>query len=442
MPRTMARNTSQWAYQQQQQQPDYTPQTYGYQPHANYSANYGGNSSSGGGGGYQQHQQHHHSGSDRGASAAAASSSLYDPREVLSDAIATVVFMPTKFERTTYHLAEKFNMVIGDASTLANLVDSLVDQCLAETQFHSLAGRLCAYLALNVRLDFDGTSLKSLLVERCQRIAQQGNQLLQRQDGKKVRAFATIVSDLFLQMKASSPEDEADSSKRIPHDPLLADCVRDILTVLMTEGKTDNENLKVAGQKLKLCGKALEAQEKYSGLEGASLDEEAVWSQQGAPKMDAIIAMVDLLLNDTSLPEDVRSQFTFILETRSNERWATAEADNAKEAEEAAQKLLKPAPRKSAAIKIEPDPADRPKKPEQTITKVAPAPAQPPTGGTPAGSELTEEELRFMAEEGVEADGQSDLDDLESDGMTDDIVDAYEQFLEEQQQQQKQVNGK
>ena len=33
--------------------------------------------------------------------------SHYDPSEVLSDAIATVVFMPSKFERTTMHLASQ-----------------------------------------------------------------------------------------------------------------------------------------------------------------------------------------------------------------------------------------------------------------------------------------------------------------------------------------------
>ena len=42
----------------------------------------------------------------------------YDPREMLSDAVATLVFMPTKFERTTYTLAEKFNFSVHDVNTL------------------------------------------------------------------------------------------------------------------------------------------------------------------------------------------------------------------------------------------------------------------------------------------------------------------------------------
>ena len=42
----------------------------------------------------------------------------YDPREMLSDAVATLVFMPTKFERTTFTLAEKFNFSVHDVNTL------------------------------------------------------------------------------------------------------------------------------------------------------------------------------------------------------------------------------------------------------------------------------------------------------------------------------------
>ena len=46
--------------------------------------------------------------------------------------------------------------------------------------------------------------------------------------------------------------------------------------------------------------------------------------------------------------------------------------------------------------------------------------------------QLTEEELKFMEEIGEEAD--SDQDDIEEDpsAMTEDIADAYEQFLAEQ----------
>ena len=43
--------------------------------------------------------------------------------------------MPSKFERTTMHLAEKFNTQIEDAAAMSSLVDSLTEQCFNEEQF-------------------------------------------------------------------------------------------------------------------------------------------------------------------------------------------------------------------------------------------------------------------------------------------------------------------
>lgn len=155
----MARNTSQWAYQQQQHHPaaggnDYSSQQYGYQPQQQQQPpmNYQGYGSGGGGGG--------------GSHSSGGGSHFYDPCEVLSDAIATVVFMPSKFERTTMHLAEKFNSSLEDSATMSSLVDSLVEQCLKEEQFLTLAGRLCSYLALKVSVQADGATMRSLLLQR------------------------------------------------------------------------------------------------------------------------------------------------------------------------------------------------------------------------------------------------------------------------------------
>ena len=174
----MARNTSQWAYHNQQQAPD-------------FNNPYGGGGGFGGGG--QQFGGGYRGGNSGTSNTTPASipgvgngaryaqqmadagavpmtppnrNVHYDPTEVLSDAIATVVFMPSKFDRTTIHLAEKFNSAIGNAKALSDLVDSLLEQCIKERQFHHLAGKLWTYLAQNVSLDFDGVTVKSLLIEK------------------------------------------------------------------------------------------------------------------------------------------------------------------------------------------------------------------------------------------------------------------------------------
>ena len=69
--------------------------------------------------------------------------------------------------------------------------------------------------------------------------------------------------------------------------------------------------------------------------------------------MDELIALMTTSLSRSDLPEDLQKSIKAVLDTRTNERWATAEAENAKAKEEAAKSLAKPAPRKSAAIRIE-----------------------------------------------------------------------------------------
>ena len=130
VPRHMPRNTSQWSYQQQQQlyqQQQQQQQQQSYQPpqpqqpamhqqqqparHQNGGYNGGGGRGGRGGGagghgghggGYNPHQQ----------------DTMYDPRDALTDAVATLVFMPSKFDRTTMQLAEKINSCTPDLDTL------------------------------------------------------------------------------------------------------------------------------------------------------------------------------------------------------------------------------------------------------------------------------------------------------------------------------------
>ena len=45
--------------------------------------------------------------------------SLYNIDEQLSDAIATIVFMPNKLDRTAQTIAEKMNVSTNDVETLA-----------------------------------------------------------------------------------------------------------------------------------------------------------------------------------------------------------------------------------------------------------------------------------------------------------------------------------
>ena len=105
---------------------------------------------------------------------------------------------------------------------------------------------------------------------------------------------------------------------------------------------------------LQLCGKTIEGEEKHTTVQDVSQsEEEKVWTENSAPKMDSLIALAESLAFNEALPEDIRSEIKLILETRKTNRWADAEADNAKAKEAQAQAMQKAAPKKSSAIRIE-----------------------------------------------------------------------------------------
>ena len=69
--------------------------------------------------------------------------------------------------------------------------------------------------------------------------------------------------------------------------------------------------------------------------------------------MDALIALMTTASTHSGISEQLQKHISALVETRTSEKWATAEVENAKAKEEAAKILAKPAPRKSAAIRIE-----------------------------------------------------------------------------------------
>ena len=103
-----------------------------------------------------------------------------------------------------------------------------------------------------------------------------------------------------------------------------------------------------------LCGKTLEGEEKYTNVQDASqVDEEKAWSENPSPKMVVLISLVEPLASNEGMPEEIRSEIQAVLDTRKNNRWADAEAANARAKEAQAQAMIKAAPKKSNAIKIE-----------------------------------------------------------------------------------------
>ena len=110
----MPRNTSHWAYQQQQQQSQEMMYQQQQQQQEDFQHHQPAQQQGRQSYGYQPSQQSsHHSQMQTGTT-----DCMYDPRDALTDAIATIVLMPQKFERTSMELATKINNSIQDAQSL------------------------------------------------------------------------------------------------------------------------------------------------------------------------------------------------------------------------------------------------------------------------------------------------------------------------------------
>jgi len=465
----MPRNTSQWSYQQQQQlyqqQQQQQQQQQSYQPpqpqqpamhqqqqparHQNGGYNGGGGRGGRGGGagghgghggGYNPHQQ----------------DTVYGPRDALTDAVATLVFMPSKFDRTTMQLAEKINSCTPDLDTLTGLVDILVETCLKEKGFQCLAGKFCDALAASVTVSFDGRTFKDQLMEKYQSVHAEHDQLLSSH-ANKCRSLLVFATDLYLQMKdlppaaregeGAEPAAAAAAAAERVRSQLLANLLYQLLMSFLTLGKQDERNLKVVADMLKVSGEALESDEKNA-------------SSGQCENMERVMEAVQSISVEDRCSGDTKSLYSRLVAIR-QAQW---KVEDSEKPTTFVIPEAKPTKKGSNAIAIVQPPGEPARNNNKASAAAAAATAT--TTVTPVAAsqdaknnainaaassaqegELTEEELRFMAEQMGDDASESGgpggdvglISDAGSD-MPDEVEAAFQQFLDEQIQQQQNGN--
>merc|ERR1719419_695388 len=329
VPGHMPRNTSQWAYQQQQQlyqqqqqqqqhqhqqpqqqqqhQPPAMPPHQQQQPRQQNGGCSGGGGRArggggGGGGGYNPHQQ----------------DTVYGPRDALTDSVAILVFMPSKFDRTTMQLAEKINSSTPDFESLVGLADILVETCLKERGFQCMAGKFCDTLATTVTVSFEGATFKKQLLEKYQSVHAEHDQLLSSH-ANKCRSLLVFATDLYLQMKDhpgnAGGDDKpaaAGATDRV-RSQLLANLLYQLFMSFLTLGKQDERNLKVVADMLKVSGEALESDEKMA-------------SSGQCENMDRLMAAVQSISVEDRSSDETKSTYSRLLEIRQN-GWTVEESE-------------------------------------------------------------------------------------------------------------------
>jgi hypothetical protein len=403
VPPAMARNTSQWA---------------------NYT--------------FAQHEQHLQQQQGDGGGGGACQFEVH-PMERLTDAVATLIYSPRKFDRIASEQTDTLNASVKDMDTLESVVNTIFNSCMTEKSFRSSGARLFASLSSTVNVNIEGETFRSVLLKKCElEIAGQTD------DAARNRTLALFLAELFVHLKEASTEVASDEVAEVaiegvtaPKDDKkvapkrvasLADSVVQILTALCNEqNRADAENLRAAAEGIKMSGGALEDEEKLRKPDSAT-----------TPQLDALMSAAEAASKADSVPADAKEKLSKLADMR-KAGWPEAKEDEAS----ASAKGNGIDTRNKVVIQTAPP------NPKPVLTKPAAAPAGQRTQHAPSSSALSEEEIRFMNEHlgGGEAcytsdDFDPDLEALIAsevaaecagdDEMSPEMAAAFEEFMANQ----------
>lgn len=181
----------------------------------------------------------------------------YNPTEMLEDAVATLVLMPTKFDRTASELAQKLSKSVLDLGTLSNICGTLLKKCLTD-KFLPMAGRFCHYLAQNVKVKLD-TSFATLLLDNYMVVHSNHLQMMQRYP-ETFRQLLQFSTDLYMQFASCKPlpKDKCTSDMTVGAENSLSSLLMQLYNSAVTQCSGIDETITTVLEMLKLSGKLLE----------------------------------------------------------------------------------------------------------------------------------------------------------------------------------------
>jgi len=197
----------------------------------------------------------------------------YSSTEKLTDAISTLMLMPSKLERTSIETAENFNKCILDTAILTNLVSKLLEKCLKEVKFLPVAAKFCHFLARNTKHNFNGINFCTLLLQGLLEMPINHIQQMAFNDAKGFRLLVLFSTDLYIQFEEEENVEAIEMNvinSKVARQR-LADLLYQLYHSALTYGKQDHENIELVIDMLKLSGKFLEDIDKTSTGQGANV---------------------------------------------------------------------------------------------------------------------------------------------------------------------------
>jgi len=221
--------------------------------------------------------------------------------EYLEETLEKLLLNPGSFVELVNPLVEVLNGWIDDNETLSLIVDVIFHQAVSEANFHWTGAKLCGHLAQHLTVNHEGGNFRQHLLKRCHEEHRLRTSFIRTQEGKKrLHGFAFFLAELFLSMEVSVPNG---GTQRLH---VLRKALVELIQTLF--GDPNEENMKTVVKVLKLAGAVLEDCERLErqGQDGMS------------PDMDNIFVMIKGCSRQHTWSKSSRDMMYSVVELRGN----------------------------------------------------------------------------------------------------------------------------
>ncbi|XP_015908078.1 polyadenylate-binding protein-interacting protein 1 isoform X2 [Parasteatoda tepidariorum] len=303
------------------------------------------------------------------------------PVQELRSFLNDITMNPGKFERKIGPLTDTLNSMVDDDDTMRAIVNIIFDESVRQPNLRYSGARLCKSLCNDLDASPDRLNFRSVLLTRCNQEFKRRDALAQAEDGGTyLRGFAIFMAELFSQLEVMK--------QRVT---VLGDSLPNLIKTILNFSSSDN--LKCACQILKLVGAYLEDYERAKQVNNGT-----------APEMDVIMFTLKNLASNQEFTRNIRDMINSVIKLRESD-WGRSSHTTENSGYETA----------------------------------PPTSLDEPVMYGPDGKPMTADELMFLQSQYASGNLTPDADDYDlynddvGDELSDEISEAYEVFLRDQQ---------
>ncbi|RUS76240.1 hypothetical protein EGW08_016013 [Elysia chlorotica] len=206
---------------------------------------------------------------------------------------------PANMEEYLRPICELIQRGQGGNTDVGNMVESLFEQSIIESNFRYTGARICQYLTTNLKDTPQFEGFHKTFIRRCQKEYEKRNDLVNgsSEEQERLRGLAMFMAEVFLNVQVTT---EDGSVRRLAFLPRI---LMDLAQCVMS--KPDDPNIKCVCQLFKLSGALIEDEVKVKPEECATFEE--------------IFSRFQSLQESTAISEDAKFRITSVVNLKEDD---------------------------------------------------------------------------------------------------------------------------